>query len=385
MANDATALVLYRFAVAAVSLGTFSLSEAAGSLVAILAGEMIWGIGVGWLMLRLRRWVRDPKVEIMLSLLTPYAAYWPPEQLGGSGVLATVAAGLYISWNGLRLISAATRLQGVFFWDFLVYLIEGMVFLITGLQARALVSAFTTNSISGLAMAAAVVSAVVIATRFIWVFPAAYLPRLARPGHSPQGSHAAVAMAVCARIHRDPGRRFARGCARNSVHDRGRQPISGPRPDPLPDLLRDLRHPRRRGTGAALGQSRAWSCFRRPPRSGRRSEIEEFRARKRALEAAIGELERLSTERQAPETVVRPIRTAHANRLKLVDARNDGDARHRKLVDLGDEIEFSLIEAERDSINDLYRNGELKDEPRRRIERELDLRDAHLANLRAVD
>ncbi len=134
LANDATALVLYRFAVVAVSLGTFSFPQAAGSLVAILVGEIIWGIGVGWLMLRLRRWVRDPKVEIMLSLLTPYAAYWPPEQLGGSGVLATVAAGLYISWNGLRLISAATRLQGVFFWDFLVYLIEGLVFLITGLQ-----------------------------------------------------------------------------------------------------------------------------------------------------------------------------------------------------------------------------------------------------------
>jgi monovalent cation/hydrogen antiporter len=55
-------------------------------------------------------------------------------------VLATVTAGLYISWNGLRLISAATRLQGIFFWDFLIYLIEGMVFLITGLQARALLA-----------------------------------------------------------------------------------------------------------------------------------------------------------------------------------------------------------------------------------------------------
>src|SRR6516225_6238770 len=131
LANDATALVLYRFAIVAVTIGSFSLPRAAGALTAILAGEIIWGIGVGWLMLRLRRWVRDPKVEIILSILTPYAAYWPPEQLGGSGVLATVAAGLYISWNGLRLISAATRLQGIFFWDFLVYLIEGLVFLIT--------------------------------------------------------------------------------------------------------------------------------------------------------------------------------------------------------------------------------------------------------------
>ncbi len=52
-------------------------------------------------MLRLRRWVRDPGVEFLLSILTPFIAYWPPEQLGGSGVLATVAAGLYVSWNGL--------------------------------------------------------------------------------------------------------------------------------------------------------------------------------------------------------------------------------------------------------------------------------------------
>ena len=71
-------------------------------------------------------------------MLTPFLAYLPPEHLGGSGVLATVTTGLYISWNGLRLISAATRLQGIFFWDFLIYLTEGMVFLITGLQARTL-------------------------------------------------------------------------------------------------------------------------------------------------------------------------------------------------------------------------------------------------------
>ena len=182
LANDATALVLYRFAVVAVSLGTFSFAQAAGSLVAILAGEIIWGIGVGWLMLRLSRWVRDPKVEIMLSMLTPYAAYWPPEQLGGSGVLATVAAGLYISWNGLRLISAATRLQGVFFWDFLVYLIEGLVFLITGLQIRAVISGIAPYSISSLAMAAAVVSVVVIGARFAWVYPSAYISRADFPG-----------------------------------------------------------------------------------------------------------------------------------------------------------------------------------------------------------
>src|SRR4029079_4295109 len=115
LANDATALILYRFAIVAVSLGVFSFGEAVATFAAIVVGEILWGIGAGWLMLRLRRWVNDPLIEILLSFLTPFLAFWPPAHLGGSGVLATVAAGLYTSWNGPRLIRPATRLQGVFF------------------------------------------------------------------------------------------------------------------------------------------------------------------------------------------------------------------------------------------------------------------------------
>ena len=78
LANDASALILYRFAVAAVGVSAFSFSQAAGIFAAIICGEILWGIGVGWLMLRLRRWVHDPRIEIMLSVLTPFLAYWPP-------------------------------------------------------------------------------------------------------------------------------------------------------------------------------------------------------------------------------------------------------------------------------------------------------------------
>ena len=143
LANDATALILYRFAVAAVGTGPFSLGQAAGTFALIVVGEIGYGIGMGWLSLRLRRWARDPRVEITLSLMTPYLAFWVPEHLGGSGVLATVAAGLFVSWNGPLLISAATRLQGIFFWDLVIYLLEGILFLLTGLQARTLSSART--------------------------------------------------------------------------------------------------------------------------------------------------------------------------------------------------------------------------------------------------
>src|SRR5262249_48204693 len=86
LANDATALVLYRFAVAAVGSGLFSLTDAAGTFVLIVVGEIAYGIGLGWLSLRLRRWAHDPRVEVTLSLLTPYVAFLLPAHLGGSGV-----------------------------------------------------------------------------------------------------------------------------------------------------------------------------------------------------------------------------------------------------------------------------------------------------------
>ena len=138
LANDATALILYRFTIVAIMTGTFSLPEAMGSFAAIVAGEMLFGAAVGWLCLRARHWARDTQVEITLSLITPYIAYWVPEHFGGSGVIATVACGLYMSWNGPLLISSATRLQGIFFWDLVIYLIEGLLFLLTGFQMRLL-------------------------------------------------------------------------------------------------------------------------------------------------------------------------------------------------------------------------------------------------------
>ena len=142
-----------------------------------MIGEIAFGIGVGWLSLRLRRWARDPRVEITLSLLTPYIAFWIPEHLHGSGVLATVACGLYVSWRGPLLISSATRLQGIFFWDFVVYLVEGLVFLLTGLQARRILDGAYAFSAKDLAIATALTAAIAIAARFVWVFPATYIPR----------------------------------------------------------------------------------------------------------------------------------------------------------------------------------------------------------------
>jgi len=177
LANDATALILYRFALVAILSGTFSLSKATGTFAAIVAGEILFGSAVGWLSLRARHWARDPQVEITLSLITPYIAYWVPEHFGGSGVIATVTCGLFVSWNGPLLISSATRLQGIFFWDLVIYLIEGLLFLLTGFQMRLLYEKSKAFPLDDIVAATALVSVIVIVARFAWVYPATYLPR----------------------------------------------------------------------------------------------------------------------------------------------------------------------------------------------------------------
>ena len=177
LVNDATALILYRFAVVAITTGAFSLPRASATFGAIVAGEILFGLAVGWLSLRLRHWADNPKIEIIFSVITPYIAFWVPEHFGGSGVLATVACGLYISWNGPLLISSATRLQGIFFWDLVIYLTEGSLFLLTGFQMRLLIEKSKEFPLNDILFAIALVSVVVVIARFAWVFPGTYLTR----------------------------------------------------------------------------------------------------------------------------------------------------------------------------------------------------------------
>ena len=379
LANDATALVLYRFAVAAVSLGVFSFTQAVGTFAVIVVGEVLWGIGVGWLMLRLRRWAGDPRIEITLSLLTPFLAYWPPEQLGGSGVLATVTAGLYISWNGLRLISAATRLQGIFFWGFLNYLIEGMVFLITGLQARSVMGGIRGYSLSELATSAALVSGVVILARFVWLYPATYLPRWLVP----------------AIRRKDPSPPWQWPFALSSAGVRGIVSLAAAlaiplatesgQPFPQRDLILFLTFSVILVTLVGQGLLLPWiirvlglaNAGRRELRADR---IEERKARRRAAETAIERFDQLATERSLPDDIVKPLRAAQRARLLHVEMKGDGAEARSALANVHDEIEIQLIEAERQLINDLYYDGALKDEARRHIERELDLREARVVS-----
>jgi Na+/H+ antiporter len=177
--NDATSLVAYRIAVAAaVAGGSTSLGGAAGDFVTSAAGGAAIGFALGWVLATLRRRLDDPLLENALSLLTPFAAYLPAEQLGVSGVLSVVVAGLYLGRRAPSLLSSSTRLQGQALWSMITFLLEGFVFLMIGLQLPTILDGLSDRPTGELALTGLAVVATVVLTRFAWVYPATYLPRM---------------------------------------------------------------------------------------------------------------------------------------------------------------------------------------------------------------
>jgi Na+/H+ antiporter len=184
LVNDATALVAYRVAVAAVVTGAFSLADSGLRFLVASAGGVAVGLAAGWLVIQVRRRLADdPLAENTVALLAPFAAYLPAEAMGASGILAVVVAGLYLNRfyygsRGFDAVTSSARLQVEAVWRMIVYLVEGVVFALIGLQLPMVLERMGSESVANLVRAAVAVSAAVIVARIVWVFPSAYLPRL---------------------------------------------------------------------------------------------------------------------------------------------------------------------------------------------------------------
>ena len=176
LVNDATALIAYRMSVAAVVAGGFSLRTATVEFAwAAIAGVGV-GVGVGMLIVALRRRLRVSSVASnTVSILTPFAAYIPAEHFGASGVLAVAAVGLYLGRQGPRVISPQTRTQAVAMWEMLTFLLEGLVFILVGLELPVAVAALREYAMGTLAVAVVAVSVAAVLVRMLWVIPGTYL------------------------------------------------------------------------------------------------------------------------------------------------------------------------------------------------------------------
>lgn len=358
LVNDASALVLFSFALAAVGGATLTVADAVVQFSAIVAGELIWGIAVGAAMLRLRHLANDPRAELLLALATPFIAFWPPHFVHASGVVACVAAGLYVSWNGRTLIRPDTRLQGFFIWSLVTWVIEALLFLLTGLQARTVIAGLAGDGLERALWAGLIVSLTVIVVRFIWVYPATYLPRL---------------IPAVRRADPSPNWRVPFIVAFTGL----RGVVSLAAALSIPVAINGAAFPERDivlaatfiviavtllGQGSMLPSVIRWLGLARTGQAeAEAARAEERGVRIEAIDAALASLEREPPA--GPANVVDYLRRHHAERkTHLGESAVDADT-----------LRIDLISAERAAVSRAFVENRLTDEARRRIERELDL------------
>ena len=175
--NDASSLVLYRCAVAATLAGTFDLGQG----VLQFFGAAIGGTLIGWIVGQVAMWVfaqlEDTLLDITVSLLAGYLAYFAAEQVHVSGVLAAVACGLVLGRRQHAEFTGESRLSLAAVWSFVEFLLTALVFMLIGLQLRGIVTRLEGHDAWGLATIALAVSAALIISRFVWIFPVVWLPR----------------------------------------------------------------------------------------------------------------------------------------------------------------------------------------------------------------
>ncbi len=178
LVNDASALVLYRTAVAAAITGRFSWGESVVRFFIDAGVGTLVGLLVGWLVIRAARSTKDALAETLLTLAGPYVAWVAAERLHVSAVLACVAGGLYVGQHLSTAVGPSSRLQTRSIWDLLIFLLNAMIFLLLGAQFIALLRQVPVGSLGTVLRSGVIVGVVVIAVRLIWVPIVTELPRL---------------------------------------------------------------------------------------------------------------------------------------------------------------------------------------------------------------
>jgi CPA1 family monovalent cation:H+ antiporter len=374
LVNDGTALVAYRFAVAAVVTGSFSLAKATGEFALNVVGGIAVGLAVGYLIRQLRRRLNNPPVEITVSLLSGYFGYLPAQALGVSGVLAAVTVGIYMGWHTSEVTNAQVRLQGQGVWEIVFLVLNGLLFALVGLQLPSIVDSLSGRSTATLIGYAALVSAVVIAARFVWIFPVAYIERQIRGRFGAEdlapswpaktvlawsGTRGAVSLAAALALPHttDAGGAFPN---RNLIIFLTFNVILATlvvQGLTMPGLIRVLRL---EDDGLA--------------------DTEEAKARIYAAQAALDRLTELEAEDWVREDTAERMRGLYGfrqNRFReRFDPGADGSIEDRSQA--YQRLRHELLDAERGAVEELRRQRRIDDEVARRVVRDLDLEDTRL-------
>jgi monovalent cation/hydrogen antiporter len=365
LVNDATAITLYRIAIAAAVTGVFSAEAAGLEFVRVSVGGVLVGIVVGAIVTEAWRRTSDPTLEIMVSLLAPFAAYLPAETVHVSGVLATVVAGLIAGRRAPRVLSPTARLMGTGVWNIVAYTINGFAFLLIGLQLPAITRQLTAYSTSELLTWGIVISATVILARIVWVFPATYLPRRLSGKvrtNDPNPPWQAVFVVSWA------GMRGAVSLAAALA-----LPLT-PVPFPQRDLVIFLTFCVIVATLVGQGLTLPFVVRTLGVMQVMGPDGEEGRARLAATEAALERLNDLETEYPTHKPLIDNLRSRYEHEASHVGPDGDGPRDEEELELLEHkEIRDAVLEAEREAVIRLRDDGIIGDEALVRVQRDLDL------------
>ena len=377
MVNDATGLVAYRFAVAAVVTGSFSLAQASFQFVLVSIGGLLIGLVVGWPLAWLHRHLDNAPIEIAITILTPFVAYLLAETLNLSGVLAVVAAGLYLSRQSARFFSSNTRLQAYAVWEMLVFLLNGFLFLLIGLQLHSVLDTVATRAPLTLIWDAVLVCLAVIVVRIAWIIPSTYLSRwLNRLLHIQEIFPTLRSVLIVSWTGMRGGVSLAAALALPLT-------ITGGGLFPDRNLVIFLTFSVILATLVIQGLSLSPLIRLLHLKEDGSREKEHSQAHLEAARAALMRLDELSTEDWVPEDYLTRMRSIYENKIKTLVALVDGGDGAAELLDgarLADKrrLRQEVLEAERSTIIQLRDRGRIDDEVLREVERELDLEEQRL-------
>ncbi len=354
--------------------GTFSLWHAVWRFVVDVIGGVAVGLAVGYVIRQVRRRLNHSPTEIAIAIFSGYFAYLPAEALGVSAVLAAVTVGIYVGWYTPELTTVQTRLQGDAVWEILVFMLNGLLFALVGLQLRPILDELSGRSPLTLIADGIVVTTAVMLTRLFWIYPATYVPRFlfpsirARDPYPPwqyptvigwAGLRGAVSLAAALALPlvalggaSFPDRAFVIYLAFCTIL--ATLVFQGLT---LPLLIR------------LLGLEDDGIAAK-----------EETKARIYASEAAIARLEELANEDWVRPATVERMRGAYQFRRNRFAARFDGDddgSIEQQSLDF-QRLRREVLDAERRAVVELRRLGRIDDAVMNRVTRDLDLEDARL-------
>jgi CPA1 family monovalent cation:H+ antiporter len=365
LVNDATALVAYRMAIAAVVAGSFSFRQASLQVVVVAAGGIAMGLAAGVLVAWIRKRVgRAPLVENTISILTPFISYIPADRVGASGILAVVATGLYLGRVGPRLVSPGTRLQAVALWDMIVFILEGLIFILIGLYLPSSIEALKNHSLGSLLGISAVISAVVVLIRLVGVFPAAYGLRFLAKWPYPPWRH--VAFIGWAGMR--GGDSLVIALALPLVTGAGT-------PFPARDLIIFVTFSVILVTLVLQGFTFAGSIRLLGLRDGGEDLREEAQARRMALEAGLARLEELAREPGASRDHIDDLRDRHARRLHHLMVKDQPVLFRdkREYFAIYRRLRSEMLQAERQALIKLRDDGVIGDAVLHTVQHDFDL------------